>query len=162
SVRLFLAYFLKKGKVLLDVLERPRRIFLGRHFNRKTDLSNRVYASDEARLKAIEKAEELESKLENGFPSFVKSMLQSHVTGGFWLGLPCHFCREFLPKRDETVTLVDESGDEWPTVYLARKNGLSGGWMGFSRDHELVDGDALVFELVKPTEFKVYIIKVND
>lgn len=53
-------------------------------YSRK-DLANRVYASDEAREYAINKAEELESKLEGGRPSFVKPMLQSHVTGGFWL-----------------------------------------------------------------------------
>lgn len=49
------------------------------------DLSNRIYASDEARAAAIEKAEELQSALKLHFPSFIKSMLQSHVTGGFWL-----------------------------------------------------------------------------
>lgn len=32
---------------------------------------------------------------------------------------------------------------------------LVGGWKGFAIDHQLVDGDALVFQLVKPTEFKV-------
>lgn len=44
-----------------------------------------MYASDEARDYAINKAEELEAKLEGGHPSFVKPMLQSHTTGGFWL-----------------------------------------------------------------------------
>lgn len=53
------------------------------------------------------------------------------------------------------MTLVDEDGDEWPTRYLPRKTGLSGGWKRFAEDHKLVDGDALVFQLVKPTEFKV-------
>lgn len=51
----------------------------------RRDLSNRVYASDEGRAAALEKAEKLESTLEGQLPSFVKSMLQSHVTGGFWL-----------------------------------------------------------------------------
>lgn len=49
------------------------------------DLSNRVYASDGARAEAIEKAEKVESGLEPGYPTFIKPMLQSHVTGGFWL-----------------------------------------------------------------------------
>lgn len=51
----------------------------------RRDLSNRVYASDAARADAIEKAEKLESRLGTECPTFVKSMLQSHVTGGFWL-----------------------------------------------------------------------------
>ncbi|XP_027149634.1 B3 domain-containing protein Os06g0194400 isoform X1 [Coffea eugenioides] len=127
----------------------------------KRDLSNRVYASDEARAWAIEKAEKLESTLESGYPTLVKPMLQSHVTGGFWLGLPSHFSKRHLPKRDDTVTLVDEQGDKWRTIYLARKTGLSGGWKKFSVDHDLVDGDALVFQLIQPTVFKVHIIREN-
>ncbi|CAI9115751.1 OLC1v1016743C1 [Oldenlandia corymbosa var. corymbosa] len=134
----------------------PRRISYP-----KRNLSNRVYASDEARAWAIEEAEKLESTLEAGYPTFVKPMLQSHVTGGFWLGLPTHFCRKHLPKGDETVTLVDEQGEEWPTIYLGRKTGLSGGWKRFAVDHDLVDGDALVFQLTGRTEFKVYIIREN-
>ena len=34
---------------------------------------------------AIERAEHLESTLGSDYPSFVKPMFQSHVTGGFWL-----------------------------------------------------------------------------
>lgn len=49
------------------------------------DLSNRVYASDEARTYAMERAEKLQASLEPQYPNFLKSMLQSHVTGGFWL-----------------------------------------------------------------------------
>lgn len=49
------------------------------------DLSNRVYASYEDRMEAMAKAEKLESDLGVDFPTLVKTMLQSHVTGGFWL-----------------------------------------------------------------------------
>ncbi|KAK9109175.1 hypothetical protein Sjap_017235 [Stephania japonica] len=139
-------------EVAVEFLERHRRVYYKRR-----DLSNRVYASDEARANAIDRAEELQSGLEEGFPSFVKPMLQSHTTGGFWLGLPVPFCRKNLPKRDETVCLVDEDGEEYNTVYLAQKTGLSGGWRGFSLAHKLVDGDALVFQLVKRTQFKVVV-----
>ncbi|KAL6982853.1 hypothetical protein U1Q18_016247 [Sarracenia purpurea var. burkii] len=138
--------------VIYERSETPRRNLTGIY---KRDLSNRVYASDEDRAMAISRAEELESGLEADYPTFVKPMTQSHVTGGFWLGLPAYFCRRNLPRRDETVTLVDEEGEEFPTVYLARKAGLSGGWRGFSIDHGLVDGDALVFQLIRPTVFKV-------
>lgn len=41
------------------------------------------------------------------------------------------------------------------TKYLAHKSGLSAGWRGFAIEHELVDGDALVFQLTEPTSFKV-------
>ncbi|GAB2222514.1 hypothetical protein Droror1_Dr00016630 [Drosera rotundifolia] len=140
----------------LDPFERPGR----RVYNRR-DLLNRVYASDNDRMHAIQRAKELEASLDSEFPVFVKPMLQSHVTGGFWLGLPVHFCKIHLPHHDEMVMLVDEDNQTWETKYLALKTGLSGGWRGFSIDHELVDGDALVFQLINPTTFKVYIIKVK-
>ncbi|GMI88229.1 hypothetical protein like AT3G19184 [Hibiscus trionum] len=146
--------------VPIEPLER-----LGRSHNRghsRRDLFNRVYASDEERAYATERAEHLESTLGSEYPSFVKPMLQSHVTGGFWLGLPNQFCKKNLPHRDTMMTLVDEEGEEFAAKYLAEKTGLSGGWRGFSIDHNLVDGDALVFQLVAPTEFKVYIIRVYD
>lgn len=78
-------------------------------------------------------------------------MYQNHLMQG----LPSHFCKRYLSRKDEIVTLVDELGDEWPTSYLARKTGLSGGWKRFAVDHDLVDGDALVFHRIQPTVFKV-------
>ncbi|XP_004291119.1 PREDICTED: B3 domain-containing protein Os06g0194400-like [Fragaria vesca subsp. vesca] len=126
------------------------------------DFSNRVYADEHSRAEATEKAEAFESGLGSDYPTFVKPMLQSHVTGGFWMGLPLSFCRKYLPKRDATVTLVDEQGEQYPTVYLENKKGLSGGWRGFAIAHELVDGDALVFQLTRPTTFKVYITRVES
>ena len=54
-------------------------------FYKRRDLLNRVYANDEDRVNAIERAEKLESHLGSEFPTFIKPMLQSHVTGGFWL-----------------------------------------------------------------------------
>ncbi|KAL2458941.1 B3 domain-containing protein [Forsythia ovata] len=146
-----------KEVTFYDRVQIPRRVT-----NRSRDLSNRVYASDEVRECAIKKAEELESSLESDYPSFVKSMLPSHVSGGFWLGLSSYFCKRKLPRNDGVVTLIDEQGEEWPVIYLARKSGLSGGWKKFSVDHDLVDGDALVFQLIRPTVLKVFIIRVKN
>lgn len=75
-------------------------------------------------------------------------------------GLPVHFCKASLPKNDGVITLVDEDGEEFPTIYLARKTGLSGGWKGFSVAHELTDGDAVVFQLIKPTTMKVVMMRL--
>lgn len=58
--------------------------FTCRTYQRR-DLLNRLYASDGARQDAIERAEQVESSLGSDFPTFLKPMLQSHVTGGFWL-----------------------------------------------------------------------------
>ncbi|KAJ8607793.1 hypothetical protein MRB53_040054 [Persea americana] len=134
------------------VLPRDRLLIIS---YKRRDLPNRVYASNKAIFHAIERANEVQSNLESEFPSFIKPMLIWHVTGGFWLGLPVQFCMSYLPVRDDTVALFDEHGHEYQTVYLAQKTGLSGGWRGFSLAHDLVDGDALVFQLVKHTTFKV-------
>ncbi|RDX67411.1 B3 domain-containing protein, partial [Mucuna pruriens] len=78
------------------------------------------------------------------------------------MGLPVHFCKSNLPKGDEVMTLIDEDGNEYPTIYLARKTGLSGGWKGFAVAHDLADGDALIFQLIKRTTFKVFIVRANS
>ncbi|KAG5018353.1 hypothetical protein AAZX31_06G036600 [Glycine max] len=145
-------------EIVIDRVTMPRRS-LCRSYDKYRDYANRVYASDEAREEALEKAEKLMSGLESEYPAFIKSMLQSHVSGGFWLGLPVHFCKSNLPKKDEVVTLIDEDGTEYSTIYLAGKTGLSGGWRGFAIAHDLADGDALIFQLIKRTTFKVYIVR---
>ncbi|XP_052184588.1 B3 domain-containing protein Os01g0234100-like isoform X2 [Diospyros lotus] len=109
----------------------------------------------------MERAKEVQENLGVEFPSFVKSMLRSHVAGGFWLGLPKRFCDLNLPKHVETIILVDERGKEYRTKYLADKTGLSAGWRGFSIAHELAEGDVIVFQLVQACKFKVYILRAN-
>ncbi|KAA0060880.1 B3 domain-containing protein [Cucumis melo var. makuwa] len=140
------------AEVLVDRVAIPRR------FSRARDFSDQFYASDEARKKAFERALELQSRLEPNYPSCIKSMVRSHVSGCFWLGLPSHFCKTHLPKNDGVMTLIDEDGDEYPIIYLARKTGFSGGWKGFSIAHKLADGDAVVFQHIKPTACKVIAI----
>lgn len=71
--------------------------------------------------------------------------------------LPKSFSSTYLPKSNEYLTLIDEDGNEFQSLYLAPKNGLSGGWRGFSMEHDLVDGDALIFELINPKTFKVIV-----
>ncbi|KAK4787317.1 hypothetical protein SAY86_011150 [Trapa natans] len=142
--------------VVVDRISTPRRIY------KQRDPPSIMYASEEAREYTIEKAEELQSTLGPQCPTLVRTMLPSHVSGGFWLGLPSHFCKTSLPHRDGMITLVDEEGEEFPTVYLARKSGLSGGWKGFSVAHNLTYGDTLVFQLTQSTVMKVYIIRVSS
>ncbi|XP_023747593.1 B3 domain-containing protein Os01g0234100 [Lactuca sativa] len=117
--------------------------------------------NSQAKSAATERAKEVQASLPSEFPSFVKPMLPSHVTGGFWLGFPKKFCDVHMPKHDETVVLVDEDDQEFSTKYLVHKFGLSAGWRGFSISHKLLEGDALVFQLIKNWKFKVYIARVN-
>uniref|UniRef100_A0A5B7C068 TF-B3 domain-containing protein n=1 Tax=Davidia involucrata TaxID=16924 RepID=A0A5B7C068_DAVIN len=119
------------------------------------------YDHVETTSSAMERAQEVEANLAAEFPSFVKSMLPSNVTGGFWLSLPRSFCDLHLPGHDTTVILVDESGAEYTTKYLMERRGLSGGWRAFSIAHKLVVEDVLVFHLVRTCKFKVYIVRAN-
>lgn len=120
-----------------------------------------VHDCFQTKSSAMDRALEVQAKLAPEFPSFAKLMLPSHVTGGFWLSYPKPFCDLHLPKHDHTVTLLGESDREYVTKYLVEKNGLSGGWRGFSIAHKLLAGDVLVFQLVRPCKFKVYIVRAN-
>ncbi|XP_034691871.1 B3 domain-containing protein Os01g0234100-like isoform X1 [Vitis riparia] len=115
-----------------------------------------------AKTSALIRAEEVQSNLGPEFPSFVKVLVRSHVSSCFWMGLPGPFCDMHLPKKDVIITLEDESGAASQIKYIADKTGLSAGWRRFSMDHKLLEGDVLVFHLVEPTSFKVYIIRAND
>ncbi|GFP84560.1 B3 domain-containing protein os01g0234100 [Phtheirospermum japonicum] len=95
------------------------------------------------------------------FPSFLKQLLKSHLSGKFYLGLPKKFCDVHMPSHDDTLVLVDENEHEYNMKYSVRKNRLSGGWRGFSVAHRLVEGDALVFHLIEPCKFRVYIIRAG-
>lgn len=119
-------------------------------------------ASYEERVRAEERAEKLQSDLKLSHPSFVKSMVRSHVSSCFWLALPSKFCKEHLPPNELKMVLEDEKGLEYDAIYIGSRTGLSGGWRGFAMDHNLEDGDVLVFELSEPDRFKVYIIKAVE
>ncbi|XP_057724903.1 B3 domain-containing protein Os05g0481400-like isoform X2 [Arachis stenosperma] len=116
-------------------------------------------ATDEQRARALEAAEKLQSNLQSENPSFIKSMVRSHVYSCFWLGLPLRFCAKHLPKTVCNMILEDETGKEFEAVFIGNRSGLSGGWRGFALEHKLDDGDALVFELTEKTRFKIYRIK---
>lgn len=116
----------------------------------------------EAKSSAVIRAEEIRSNLEQEFPSFVKSLVRSHVASCFWMGLPVAFCKRHLPDKDTTITLEDESGKEYKMKYIAHKTGLSAGWRQFSAVHKLQEGDVVVFQLIEPTKFKVYIIRADN
>ncbi|CAI9770723.1 unnamed protein product [Fraxinus pennsylvanica] len=119
-------------------------------------------ATYEEKARALKFAEKRQSYLDSENPSFVKSMLRSHVYSCFWLGLPTKFCENHLPKTTEDMVLEDEEGSEYEAIYISKRTGLSGGWRAFALDHKLDDGDALVFELIEPTRFKVYIVRAHE
>ncbi|KAK1402574.1 B3 domain-containing protein [Heracleum sosnowskyi] len=111
---------------------------------------------------AMDRALKIQANLPSKSPSFVKTVILSHVASGFTMHLPTKFSNLHLPKHDEAVViLVDESEQEYKTKYLARRGGISGGWRRFSVDHELKEKDVLVFHLIQGCKFKVYIVRAN-
>ncbi|KAH8498455.1 hypothetical protein H0E87_017382 [Populus deltoides] len=128
---------------------------------RKKDAFSVFYDSTETKSPAMELAEEIRTNLEAAYPSFAKTLVRSNVTVGFWMHLPMRFCKMHLPKNDTTVFLENESGEEYILNYIAERTALSGGWKAFCAANNLHEGDVLVFHLVKPSRFKVYIVKGN-
>ncbi|XP_047977163.1 B3 domain-containing protein Os01g0234100-like isoform X2 [Salvia hispanica] len=125
----------------------------------KDSPTNDVNTSVGVSSSAMERAQEVKANLSRKYPSFIKLMLKSHVSGGFWLGLPKNFCVAHLPKQDEIVVLVGENEYEYSTRYLMEKTGLSGGWRTFSIAHKLLAGDVLVYQLIEPRKLKVHIVR---
>lgn len=83
-------YSLGEGKMSVDVayvcLFRVlfvKWFMICRSYQRR--LLTGAHASEEERVYATERAEELQSSLDTQFPSLVKPMKSSHVSGGFWL-----------------------------------------------------------------------------
>ncbi|KAF5177003.1 B3 domain-containing protein [Thalictrum thalictroides] len=107
-------------------------------------------------------AEKFKADLGDEHPSFVRVMLPSHVSGGYWLGIPRSFRKKHLTSDKITMELIDENDVKYYPTLIGSKNGLSGGWMGFAKDHKLDEGDALVFELTGQFRFKVYIFKARE
>ncbi|KAI9114491.1 hypothetical protein K1719_014719 [Acacia pycnantha] len=113
-------------------------------------------------VSAFERAKRVQANLSNEFPSLIKSMCKSNVSKPFWLHLSKDFCEMHLPRDNTMMVLEDEIGREYETRYLPRKVALSGGWRSFSVAHKLIEGDVLVFHLIEPRKFKVYIIRSRE
>ncbi|KAI3993543.1 hypothetical protein MKX01_002556 [Papaver californicum] len=108
---------------------------------------------------AQEQAEEIQLSFSQKYPSFVKLMRRSHISGGLWMKIPRNFCYSNLPSEKVDLTLLVEDGDEFIVRFYPRMFALSGGWDHFASANVLIAGDALVFQLVKSTKFKVYIVR---
>ncbi|TVU19890.1 hypothetical protein EJB05_36140, partial [Eragrostis curvula] len=144
----------------LDTFLRHKRR-TGKGAEQGREYTGRV-ASYEQQQRAFKRAEKLQDSLDPENPSFVKAMVRSHVSSCFWLGLPSSFCKNHLPSKEFRMVLEDEEGGEFDAVYIGNRTGLSGGWRGFAMHHNLEDGDSLVFELIEPDRFKIYIMKAIE
>ncbi|KAJ0494877.1 putative transcription factor B3-Domain family [Helianthus annuus] len=110
---------------------------------------------------AMTKAGEVQLSLGTEHPSCIK-MVKGLTDTAYWMGFPLWFGKLFLPKVDSEMVIEDEYGEIHHVKYNAEKSGMSAGWKKFAAGHNLLDGDVLVFHLVEPYKFKVYIVRAND
>ena len=52
---------------------------------RKRSTYDDLYDNEEVKNAVMQLAKDIQANLDPQFPSFIKFMLRSHVTGGFWL-----------------------------------------------------------------------------
>lgn len=78
--------------------------------------------------------------------------------------IPARFAKTHLPQKRGQVILRDTFHFQWTATLLTRtsnnNHGVSGGWMDFSLDHRLEEGDACVLE-VKDSNYECPIILVH-
>ncbi|KAF7126304.1 hypothetical protein RHSIM_Rhsim11G0166800 [Rhododendron simsii] len=111
----------------------------------------------------MNRVKEVQENLDPKFPIFVKSMNRSAVTVGFMLKLSRPFADLHMPGHDASVVLVDAfDEEEYRTKFLVTKSVFSGGWKAFSIARRLLEGDVLIFQLIKPCEFKVYVVRESE
>ncbi|KAI3941358.1 hypothetical protein MKW92_005305, partial [Papaver armeniacum] len=135
---------------------------LGTKICKTSYITTRV-ASEAERLDALKRAMSFQRGLLSGNSSFVKSLSFSHVSGSFQMRIPSEFHDNHLSMETKvSIVLEDGEGLTNETIYNGVTGFLIAGWKLFSMDHKLDDGDALVFELIEPTRFKVHIFKVSN
>ncbi|CAL1358212.1 unnamed protein product [Linum trigynum] len=152
----------RPGKVKVSSSNKQERGIVPTKSGFKRATSESVYVNGEVKNAVMKRAQEIEASLPRNFPTMIKIMLPSQISGGFWLGLCKKFCIKHLGEKDFIMDLEDEDGKVSRVNCLVRNAGLSGGWKKFSTDHKLVKGDVVVFQLVKANKFMVYIVRASD
>ncbi|CAL1389471.1 unnamed protein product [Linum trigynum] len=144
---------------------RPRRTIPLLREKRKTKVTVASLYDNAQIMGAMKrKAKEIEANLKKTHrqcPTLIRLLMPSHLAPRFKLRLPKRFCYRNMPLADKQIRLEGEKGRVFPASYLHRGLVIAGGWKAFAVDHGLAAGDILVFQLVKPLNFKVYIVRVN-
>ncbi|CAI9104349.1 OLC1v1003002C1 [Oldenlandia corymbosa var. corymbosa] len=108
----------------------------------------------------IKRAKEIEANLDSRYPCFKKIMLHTHVDYQYRLNLPMLFAKKNMPIHDAMCILEDEDGELYETMFCpGDKLFFRAGWKNFVIDHKLLEGDAVVFQLIAPCKFKVFIVR---
>uniref|UniRef100_A0A453AZM3 TF-B3 domain-containing protein n=1 Tax=Aegilops tauschii subsp. strangulata TaxID=200361 RepID=A0A453AZM3_AEGTS len=135
-------YVLRNRVSLMKTWNKPVKLGTRKPWQQKEVKPDHAYA--------IAKAEELQDELGSDYPTFVKPMPQSLTS----LHIPAQFSMEHLPDHGMRMVLVDEEEEEFKVCYRPHSSSLVAGWSEFAVDNELVEGDCLVFQLIKRALFK--------
>lgn len=84
------------------------------------------------------------------FPSFMKVMTSSNVSGSFTVAVPRKFAAAHLPSYKLEVVICNMRGESWNVVIgrYGHQTKFCGGWTSFARQNDLKVGDICVFELL--------------
>ncbi|KAH9620992.1 hypothetical protein KSS87_001589 [Heliosperma pusillum] len=95
------------------------------------------------------------------FPSFMKVMANSNVSGSFTLAVPRTFSAAHLPSHKSNIVLRNMQGHSWNVVSTCngQQTKLCGGWMSFVRKNGIKVGDACIFELVEDKVLQVRVFE---
>ncbi|KAF6174503.1 hypothetical protein GIB67_004697 [Kingdonia uniflora] len=115
---------------------------------------NGAFTKDSAKKNAREQAEEVQKSLDPKHPSFLKSVVKSHVSGCYHMYLPTKFCNSYLPENDFIITLVDENKAICTVQYMDKV--FRCGWKAFSIGHNLVKGDSKLLNFFTCRWYQVF------
>ncbi|KAM7263023.1 hypothetical protein ACFE04_000706 [Oxalis oulophora] len=104
------------------------------------------------------------------YPSFTKTIGDSHLRCGAYMGVSSDYARKYLDKYEGPVTLHTSDGRKWPMKFVNQSERPKGqsrfckGWLDFAGDNQLKTNDVCEFELRKGKEisFKVVISRYNE
>ncbi|KAI9201674.1 hypothetical protein LWI28_027194 [Acer negundo] len=102
----------------------------------------------------------------SSFPYFVRIMKKFNISGSYTLNVPYQFSMAHLPNCKTEITLRNLKGASWtvnsvPTTKVHTNHTFCGGWLAFVRSNEINAGDICIFELERPFELRVYILRVG-
>ncbi|XP_065636659.1 B3 domain-containing transcription factor VRN1 isoform X1 [Quercus suber] len=120
--------------------------------------------------KTIQAAKKRARKAADMFQSehpFFKAILRRHNIYNSFVYVPAGFAMKYLPS--ESIALQDSNGKRFPARCFDREGSGAGrsigkGWATFAREHDLEEGDVLVFELInrEAIVLEVHIFRAID
>ncbi|CAL1389468.1 unnamed protein product [Linum trigynum] len=133
---------------------------------RKTTEKKSLYDIDHRVKDTVKgKANEIDASLKRNDPTLITTTKLMSCTdlapGASSMKLPKKFCNEHMPEGKKSFWVKVGNGEDFLVDYNGGTRAISGGWKAFAFHHKLEVGDALVFQLIPPSQFQVHIVRAN-